>query len=152
MQAIDSLKNQGYNLSVDHDDLFIKYTGPGHPDPATVRPLLDDLRAHKQEAISFLRERDTLLLTLAGADPGEIAKAKEQLRRQGYFLMHSQALGKHIAVIEHDRCRQNVPPGTPTYTFHEIRLLQQGVEAGHIVSIADLRLLHTAKRMGVIVK
>jgi len=154
MQAISELRNQGYTISLDHDDLVIKYTGAGHPDPATVKPLLEELRAHKAEALDYLRQRDVLPLTLAGADPDEVAKAKEQLRRRGYFLMASQALGERIAVVEDDRYRPDTPQGVPVYALAEIRLLQQGVEAGHIVSIADLRLLHTAKKKlgGVIAK
>jgi len=93
-------------------------------------------------------------LSLAGADPAEVAQAREQLRHRGYFLMHSQALGGQVAVMEQDSCRQNVPQGLPVYTLAEIGLLQQGVEAGNIVSIGDLRLLHEAKSRlgGVIVR
>jgi hypothetical protein len=152
MQAVSDLVVQGYTLSVNHDDLVIKYTGQGRPDPATVRPLLDELRTHKQDAINFLLQRDTLALTLAGANPDEVAKAREQLHRKGYFLMHSRALGERVAIVEHDHYRQHVHPGIPVYTLAEIRLLQQGIEAGTVQTIADLRLLHTAKRMGVIVK
>ena len=53
MQAIDSLTNQGYALSVDHDEIVIRYTGAGHPDPATVRPLLAELKTRKAEAIAY---------------------------------------------------------------------------------------------------
>ncbi|MGD0153132.1 MAG: hypothetical protein ABSC17_05145 [Thermacetogeniaceae bacterium] len=54
MQAIAALTDQGYILSVDHDDLVIKYTGAGHPDPVTIKPFLDELRNHKQQAIAYL--------------------------------------------------------------------------------------------------
>lgn len=81
-----------------------------------------------------------------GADQNDAARATEQLRWKGYFLMDSQALGERIAVIEHDRFRQGIHPGIPVYTLEEIRLLQQGIEAGTIVNIEDLRLLHEAKK------
>jgi hypothetical protein len=113
------------------------------------------LETWRQTNIRAIRAYDdNLPLNLAGADPAGEALAKEQMRRQGYFLMHSQALGERIAVIEHDRCRQSVPRGVPVYTLKEIRLLQQGIEAGNIISIADLRLLHSAKRdlKGMILK
>jgi len=81
----------------------------------------------------------------AGADPDR-ARATEQLRQRGFFLMFSQALGEQIAVVEHDRFRQSGPPGIPVYTFQEIMLLQQGIDTGTIINIEDLRLLHEAKK------
>jgi hypothetical protein len=224
MQIIDSLTNQGYAFSVDHGDLVIKYTGQGQPDPATVKPLLEQLKANKREAIAYLQRtpvtlyqrvsdelgwlwqpgtrewleknrpdladaidqadaaaneawlacedgtgtieafrqaleqwrqanlraiqayRDTMPLSLAAADAAEIEKGREQLRRKGYFRMHSRALNERIAIIEHDRYRANVPQGIPVYTLNEIRLLQESVEAGHIVTIGELRQIHAAKR------
>jgi hypothetical protein len=49
---------------------------------------------------------------------------------------------------------RDVPQGIPVYTLAEIRLLQQGVKAGTITTIGDLRTLHAAKKHlgGVIVK
>jgi hypothetical protein len=76
------------------------------------------------------------------------------MRRLGYFLMQSRALGERIAVVEHDRFRMNVPQGIPSYSLKEIRLLEQGVKAGTVKTIGDLRQIHAAKRemKGVIVK
>ena len=82
MQAIQQLRDLGYTITTNGDKINATYTGQGHPDPATVRPLLDELRAHKAEAVDFLRQRDTLPLTLTGADPAEVARASEQLRRR----------------------------------------------------------------------
>jgi hypothetical protein len=90
-------------------------------------------------------------LTLAGADPDEEARASEQLRHRGYFLMHSRALGERIAIVETEAGRRQVPQGLPVYTFQEIRLLQQGVEASRIVTIADLRALHETKKLGGVI-
>ncbi len=154
MNPIIELESAGYRFTLGGDQQ-IRYTlAPGKEvDPATVRPLLEQLKENKQDALAYLRERDTLPLTLAGADPSEEARAKAQLKRRGYFLMFSHALGEQVAVVEHDRFRQNVPAGIPTYTFEEIRLLQQGAEAGTIVNIGDLRAVHSAKKFkGAIIR
>ncbi len=62
MQAISGLSRQGYTISVDQDDLVIRHTGQGHPDPATVRPLLEELRQHKQEALEYLQQQTSTSL------------------------------------------------------------------------------------------
>jgi hypothetical protein len=154
MQAIQQLRQLGYTITTNGDKINATYTGDDHPDPATVRLLLEELRAHKQDAITYLQQRDTLPLTLDGADPAEEARARGQLRQRGFFLMFSQTLGEQVAVVEHDRFRQDVPQGIPIYALAEIRLLQQGVKAGTVRTIADLRLLHSAKKnlKGVIVR
>jgi hypothetical protein len=193
MRAIDELQKLGYTLTIDRNEIVVKHIGQGHPDPATVKPLLDDLRAHKQEAIAYLRQREqtpatdtqprqghpdppaetpatrskgeppetppdeSQPLALAGADVAEVVKGRELLKAQGYFLMHSRALEEQIAVITTEADRGRVPgrfKGIPVYTLAEIRLLAEGVKAGDLQRVADLRLLHTAKKKmgGVILK
>jgi hypothetical protein len=157
MRAIGSLRNQGYVFSVDHDDLVIKYAGQGHPDVGTVKPLLEELRAHKQEAIAFLRQRPDDAALLTTGTPGEMndlgAACREQIRRKGYCLVRSAALGGEvIAVVDSDTRRNLAPAGYVTYTLRELELLAEGYQAGHIVTIGDLRTLHEAKKkLGVVI-
>lgn len=54
MQAIDELQKLGYTLTIDRDEIVVKHTGQGHPDPGTVKPLLDELRQRKREALVYL--------------------------------------------------------------------------------------------------
>ena len=146
MNPILDLERAGYQFTLDGDS--IRYTLlPGREvDPATVKPLLEQLKKHKPDAIAFLRQRDDLPLSLTGVDPGEVALAWSQLKHRGYFVMLSHALGEKIAIVEDEADRLRVPQGVLAYTFEEIRLLQQGVEAGNIVTIGDLRLLHSSKK------
>jgi hypothetical protein len=57
MQSIIELRKLSFSLTIDHDDLVVKYTGAGQPDPATVKPLLAELRNRKQDALDYLRQR-----------------------------------------------------------------------------------------------
>jgi hypothetical protein len=159
MQAIDELRKLGYTLTIDRDDLIVKFTGQGHPDPATVRPLLAELKEHKQQALEYLRRPPGDADLLTTGIPGEMndlgAACREQIRRKGYCLVRSAALGGEvIAVVDSDTRRNLAPAGYLTYTLRELELLAEGYQAGHIVTIGDLRLLHKAKSKlgGVIVK
>ncbi len=162
MDAIGRLENIGYRFTLDGDQ--IHYTlAPGHgqPDSVIVKPLLEELRTHKQEAITFLRQReqgpaDQALIIGAADEMNALGAAcRERLRRQGYCLVKSQALGGEIiAAVDSDHRRRLAPAGHVVYTLTELELLAEGVRAGHIVSIGDLRLLHEAKKRlgGVVVR
>lgn len=82
------------------------------------------------------------------------ATCRETIRRQGYCLIKSQALGETIAVVESEHHRNLAPAGSITYTLHELELLAEGYKAGHIVTIGDLRLMHSTKKKlgGVIIR
>jgi hypothetical protein len=55
IEAVQSLTNMGYRFTVNGETIKAKYRGPGKPDPETVWPLFDLLKAHKNEVLSFLR-------------------------------------------------------------------------------------------------
>jgi hypothetical protein len=99
MKAIGELRNQGYALSVDHDVLVIKYTGQGHPDPATVKPLLAELRAHKQDAIIFLRQEEQSPVALYQHVSNELA-GLWQAGTRGYLEQHMPELAQEIDQAE----------------------------------------------------
>lgn len=88
------------------------------------------------------------------------AACREQIRKKGYCLVRSAILGgavlggKVIVVVDSDTRRNLAPAGYVTYTLRELELLAEGYQAGHIVTIGDLRLLHSAKKHlgGVIVQ
>ena len=55
MNPIPALEVVGYQFTLD-DDLIYFTLAPGREvDPAAVRPLFDELKAHKQEAIDYLQ-------------------------------------------------------------------------------------------------
>ena len=57
MRALTELERLGYTFTLDNNAVRYRLTGP-HPDPEMVRPLLDVLKAHKPEAIAFLKTRE----------------------------------------------------------------------------------------------
>jgi hypothetical protein len=55
IEAIRALAQMGYRFTLNGETIKAKYHGPGNPDPDTVRPLLAAVKAHKPEAIYFLK-------------------------------------------------------------------------------------------------
>jgi hypothetical protein len=55
IEAVRKLAHMGYRFTVNGETIKAKYTGPGEPDPTQVRPLVDMMKAHKPEAIYFLK-------------------------------------------------------------------------------------------------
>ncbi|MEW6659172.1 MAG: hypothetical protein AB1424_10975 [Thermodesulfobacteriota bacterium] len=55
IEAVRKLANLGYRFTLSGDTIKAKYEGPGKPDPAQVRPLMDAMKAHKPDVVYFLR-------------------------------------------------------------------------------------------------
>ena len=55
IEAVRKLAHLGYRFTVNGETIKAKYHGPGEPDPDTVRPLLETVKAHKPEALYFLK-------------------------------------------------------------------------------------------------
>ena len=55
VEAVRTLTSLGYKFTLAGETIKAKYHGPGEPDPGTVRPLLAAVKAHKPEAIYFLK-------------------------------------------------------------------------------------------------
>jgi hypothetical protein len=49
------LAQLGYRFTANGEAIKSRYEGPGDPDPAQVRPLLDVVRQHKEEVRFFLK-------------------------------------------------------------------------------------------------
>ena len=56
MKAVLELEQLGYTFSLDGGTVRYSHSGE-RPAPERVQPLLDYLRRHREEAVSFLRER-----------------------------------------------------------------------------------------------
>jgi hypothetical protein len=54
MDAVEALKRLGYHLEADGSNIRFRYTGPGRP-PADARPLIEELRQRKPEALAHLQ-------------------------------------------------------------------------------------------------
>ena len=55
IEAMRQLAHLGYRFIVNGENIKAKYEGPGEPDPAQVRPLLDLVRQNKEAVRYFLR-------------------------------------------------------------------------------------------------
>ena len=55
IEAVRKLVALGYRFMVNGESIKAKYEGPGEPDPATVRPLVDVMKAHKPDVVYFLK-------------------------------------------------------------------------------------------------
>lgn len=55
IEAARRLAHMGYRFTVNGDTLKAKYHGPGKPDPAQVRPLMDTIKNHKPDVVYFLK-------------------------------------------------------------------------------------------------
>jgi ribosomal protein S27AE len=55
IEAVRTLANMGYRFTVNGESIRGKYEGPGEPDPAQVRPLLELVRQNKDAVRYFLR-------------------------------------------------------------------------------------------------
>ena len=56
MEVQTRLREIGYTLAADGENIKCSWRGAGKPDPNTVYPLLEELRSHKAEALAALRE------------------------------------------------------------------------------------------------
>jgi hypothetical protein len=54
-EAVIRLTALGYRFEVAEDKVRYRYEGPGHPKPQQAKPLLEAVRAHKEEVLFFLR-------------------------------------------------------------------------------------------------
>lgn len=55
IEAVRKLAHMGYRFTVNGETFKARYEGPGKPDAASVRPLVDMMKAHKPEALYFLK-------------------------------------------------------------------------------------------------
>lgn len=61
MEAIRQLEEEGYSLSLNGDKIQAKKKVGFAPDANKVELLLDKIRAHKTEAIAYLKLRDSVV-------------------------------------------------------------------------------------------
>jgi hypothetical protein len=54
-EAVMKLASLGYHFEFVGEKVRYEWQGPGDPDPAQVRPLLDVVRQHKEEVHFFLK-------------------------------------------------------------------------------------------------
>ena len=70
IEAVKKLSSLGYSFELAGDRLRYRYEGPGKPDTDSVRPLLETVKAHKPEVLSYLVNQTMPEQTLTCADCG----------------------------------------------------------------------------------
>lgn len=56
IEAARKLAHLGYRFTVKGETIKASFQGPGEPDPAQVRPLLEAVKEHKAEVVSYLAQ------------------------------------------------------------------------------------------------
>ncbi len=138
MKVVRELEKLGFSLWLDGDNIKYHFQGESKPEQATIKPLLDVLKARKPEAVRYLQGRPV--------DPRcEGKKARALLNKQGWCAVKSQALGGEIVIWANDG-KVIIPArwqGNVLYSMDEIAAL--AADGG--VTEEGLRRVHEAKRI-----
>lgn len=140
MQLLRQLEEIGYQATLDGDNVRLTWRGVGKPDPAIVRPLLEELKRRKEEAIRWL--------TFRQQKPNyelEAALAARLLKKLGWCAVESRTLGGEVVLWVKD-AGVAVPAkwrNAIRYTLVELEALTRPPKPGP----EDLRKLHEAKRL-----
>lgn len=138
MRAIRELEKIGFRFYLSGGGIKYTFQGSTKPDPDTVKPLLAEIKAKKEEAIHYLQGEPV--------DPRkEGQKARELLKAQGWCAVKSKALGGEVVLWVKDgkvavpaRWQENV-----RYTMEELRALAQAPK----INEEGLRKIHQAKKL-----
>ncbi len=60
MMVLDNLKSLGYDVEIKENNIRLSYKGEGRPDKNRVLPLLEELKANKNEPIKELQKGEEL--------------------------------------------------------------------------------------------
>jgi hypothetical protein len=56
IEAVKKLSSLGYRFELAGDRLRYRYEGQGEPNPDTVKPLLETVKAHKPDVLAYLSQ------------------------------------------------------------------------------------------------
>ena len=90
MMVLSHLRAIGYQIQLEGEEIVCCWQGPGKPDAVQVRPLIEELRQHKAEAIESLRKGQ--IRPDAGL-PSNLADWPEEWR---------ESYVERAAIMEHD--------------------------------------------------
>ena len=109
MNAILQLENLGYSFTLKGDRIRYNHNGTAS-DPTLVRPLLDELRQRKDEAIQFLQSDLTLFFDGANGGYGWHISRGDTLIQEGYGLVEGTSnAAEYTALIEGLKAAANLP-------------------------------------------
>lgn len=142
MEAIailEHLEKIGVQVNIANDKLQFR---PGQAVPSELIP---EIKAHKQELIVRLRDRDKPKLADASHQwhAETIAAA---VQKEGVSIFWSEMFSEMIAFIHNDTFKSHVPCSIVAYTDKELKeLFGEGKSS---LSAESLRLIHEAKKAG----
>lgn len=143
MLLLQQLKEAGYIISLQGDDLKLTWTGDGKPDPDQVKPLFAELKERKQEALIYLRSQQEQPQQAQVIDfQVEATKVRDYLRRHGIVEIRSATLGEDVFFAVDDKAAAKAPKKAVIYTLDELRELVRGP-----LTQDDLKQIHTAKKI-----
>jgi hypothetical protein len=130
MQALAKLREVGYSVTLDNDTLRLQWIGQGQPDAAIVRPLLNELRNHKAEALQYLQRQ------------AFVQDVCRQLDDYGVARFHSEKLGAVVYILrDWDDRLLTLPADALVFSLQELQSM-----ATQSYSTEELKALATVKR------
>ena len=90
MNTLSRLRAIGYQIQVEGEEIVCRWEGSGRPEAAQVRPLLEELRQHKAEAIEELTGSHAAL----GADLPSVLTDWPEEWLESYL--------ERVAIMHHD--------------------------------------------------
>ncbi len=135
-KTVNKLQSMGFNLSLKtNGNISIKFKG----EPSgNAKALLEELKIHKDEAVRYL-QGGTLNPRIEGQ------KARELLKKQGWFAVQSQTLGGEIVIWIRDG-KVIIPMRWQNHVRYTMKELQALAEDGGITE-EGLKQIHEAKKM-----
>jgi hypothetical protein len=139
MELIKKLENLGYTVELEGDNISLTFNREGRPDQNTIKPLLQELKTRKPEALKYLqaKEQDKVIDFQA-----EAAKVKAALSRQGITAVKSDTLGEVIYWAKDETEAAKAPLGAVVYILSELQELSRGDPTRN-----NLKQIHAAKKI-----
>ncbi len=142
MLILQQLREAGYIVDLQSEEIKLTWNGAGKPDPGQVKPLLVELKEHKQEAIAYLRAQHSNVIDFHK----EVTRVKAQLRRTGIVRIRSKTLREDVYFAAEEMAADKIKQsnvGAVVYFLSELKELARGGNMTH----DDLRRIHEAKRV-----
>jgi hypothetical protein len=107
IEAVKKLSSLGYRFELAGDRLRYQYEGPGKPDPAQVKPLLETVKAHKPDVLAYLSKPDPPERILSCADC-DFHKYQGPNLRQGWGTCTFSGKGCYGLRLACDECKEMI--------------------------------------------
>ncbi|MBS4032640.1 MAG: hypothetical protein KGZ63_14660 [Clostridiales bacterium] len=132
LSLLKKLQEIGYRVTLDGECLRLLWTGSGKPDPATINPLLSELRMRKSEAVSFIRNQSTTL-------PSH-SSIKAAMDDRGYITIYSEKISQTIYLCRDQEIALSLLDGSIAFTLRELQhLVMQEYTPDELRELCDVK-------------